>query len=815
MNAYTKDLTFVLNNAKEFQNNNGLSYIGTETLLYSILLTKKCDASVYLNEFGANKDNFLPHFRKTFRRMAGEGFTPKASSALYEANEISTSFRNSFISTEHLLMAILRINDCNGVKILRALGVDIPRLYATIFNSLKNRIESNLAVPNNQNESKSTINNSINSKNDKETEEKTPLYGLGYDLTLKAKRGKIDKVIGRNPEIERVIQTLSRKTKNSPLLIGEAGVGKTAIVEGLALKINEGTVPEFLKNKILFSIDIGSLLAGTRYRGDFESKLKDAIDYATSNGNVVFFIDEIHNLVGAGGTDSGNLDAAEILKPLLARGEIMLIGATTTAEYAKFIEKDPALERRFQPIMVKEPSIEDSYEILKGIKTSFEAHHKVYISDDALISACKLSDRYIPDRRLPDKAIDLIDEACSKKRVEITKHTTSILKLEEKIKTLTAERDYALNKKINLDYAKKLDSQISDLESKINIEKSKIYDKRSNTPTVTEKDIRELLSTWTNIPITTLSNEESNNLLTLEDQLIKRVVGQNEAIEIVSKSIRRSRANLKDPNKPIGSFLFVGKSGVGKSELSKALAECVFLSSDALIRFDMSEYSDKTSVNKLIGSAPGYVGYENEGLLTEKIRRNPYSVVLFDEIEKAHSDVFDLLLQVLDEGRLTDSKGRLVSFKNALIILTSNVGYDDREKRGSIGFNLLSNDDTLSKVKEAVNKTFRPEFINRLDDIIVFNNLTENDCYDIADITINQIIKRISESNIHLTVENSAVDFIIKESYSSELGARPIKRAISKYIEDLLSDAIIDGTLKSGDKVSIIHNGNNMELIKK
>ncbi len=812
MNAYTKTLAHVINNAQEMQRNNGLTYIGTETLLYSILLTPKCDASAFLNDFGVNKDNFLPHYRKTFRRISVDGFTPKALSALYEANDISSSFKISYISTEHLLMAILRINDCNAVKILRALGVDMNNLYSSIFNSVKNANANQLENTNSTSAIKPSNLNKIDNQTEKENQS-SPLSKLGYDLTLKAKNGKIDKVIGRNSEIDRVIQTLSRKTKNSPLLIGEAGVGKTAIVEGLALKINEGTVPDFLKDKILFSLDIGSLLAGTRYRGDFENRLIEAIDYALKTQNVIFFIDEIHNLVGAGGTDSGNLDAAEMLKPLLARGEIMLIGATTTSEYTRFIEKDPALERRFQPITVKEPSIEDSFEILKGIKSSFEAHHKVYISEDALLSACKLSSRYIPDRRLPDKAIDLIDEACSKKRVETTNFANSILKFQDKIKNLTAERDYLL-KKGNLDSAKRLDTQIDDLIKKIQLENVKIYDKRSKTPTVTEKDIRELISVWTNIPITNLTEKDSSNLISLEDQLIKKVVGQNQAIELVSRSIRRSRANLKDPNKPIGSFLFVGKSGVGKSELSKALAECVFLSPDALIRFDMSEYNDKTSVNKLIGSAPGYVGYENEGLLTEKIRRSPYSVVLFDEIEKADNDVFDLLLQVLDEGRLTDSKGRLVSFKNALIILTSNVGVSEDESKTTIGFTSNAND-LESKVKDAVKKRFRPEFLNRLDDIIVFNNLSKNDCYDIADMTINQIIKRLLDSNIHLTVENSAVDFIINESYSLNDGARPIKRAISKHIEDLLSDAIIDGTIKSGDKVSIIHNGNYMELIKK
>ncbi|MBO5926931.1 MAG: ATP-dependent Clp protease ATP-binding subunit, partial [Clostridia bacterium] len=460
--------------------------------------------------------------------------------------------------------------------------------------------------------------------------------------------------------------------------------------------------PEFLKDKIIFSLDLSSLVAGTRYRGDFEAKIKNALEFSRENKKIIFFIDEIHNLVGAGGSDSGNLDAAEIFKPLIARGEVMLIGATTLSEYTRFIEKDPALERRFQTILIEEPSVDATVEILKGIKSSFEAHHKVYISDEAILSAVKLSDRYITDRFLPDKAIDLIDEASSKKRVEKTSAVSSILKLEEKILKLENEKDYALSRN-DLQSAKKADALISEYRKKIESERIKSYDKRVSSPTVLEKDIRELISAWTKIPITSLSGTETDKLLSLEDELIKRVVGQNEAIEVVTKAVRRSRANIKDPNKPIGSFLFVGPTGVGKSELSKALAECVFGDKNALIRFDMSEYSDKTSVNKLIGSAPGYVGYEEEGLLTEKIRRKPYSVILFDEIEKAIADIFDLLLQVLDEGRLTDSKGRLLNFKNSLIILTSNIGSGEIDKKASIGFgNLL--EDNKNVIIDAVKK---------------------------------------------------------------------------------------------------------------
>ncbi len=831
MKDYTEGLHQILIRSDEVRANNGLKYIGTEVILYSILLTQKCDACAYLNEFGVTKATFFPHFRKSFRKINVDNYTPNAFSALYRARDIAQSFKLSYVSTEHILMAILTIEDCYGVKILRALGVDIMELYKFIYNNFKSRISSAPSATSNakprqvkkpqvvdnkrdfKENSNIDLTNSASSEQKKlSTSDLNELKGLGYDMTESARLKKIDSVIGRDEEIDRIIQTLSRKTKNSPLLIGEAGVGKSAVVEGLAIRIAEGLVPEFLKDKILFSLDLGSLVAGTRYRGDFEAKIKSAIDFAKESGNIVFFIDEIHNIVGAGGTDGGNLNLAEIFKPLIARGELMLIGATTLGEYSKFIEKDPALDRRFQQILIEQPSVEATIEILRGIKPAFEAHHKVHISDEAIISAVKLSDRYITDRFLPDKAIDLIDEASSKKRVEITQAVTSIVKLEEKRVRLVNERDYSLTRN-DLQSAKKADKQIEDITKKIEDEKIKSYNRRVGSPTVLESDIRKLISVWTKIPVTSMTSEDVTKLLSLEDELVKRVIGQNVAIETVARAVKRSRANLKDPNKPIGSFLFVGPTGVGKSELSKALAECVFGSQDSLIRFDMSEYTDKTSVNKLIGSAPGYVGYEEEGLLTEKIRRKPYSVVLFDEIEKANSEIFDLLLQVLDEGRLSDSKGRLVSFKNSLIILTSNLGAGELDKKQALGFGAtaVSNEDN---VKEAVKKHFRPEFINRLDDIVVFNSLSKEDCYDIADISINELIKRLKDNGVSLVVENSAVDFIVERAYSKEYGARPIKRAISNYIESMLSDAIIEGAITKGDKVSVLHNGSNMEYKK-
>ncbi len=827
MNNLTEGYFKVLSKACEISENYNLKYVGTEEIIYAILTTIKCNACKYLNKFGATKENFFAYLRKTFKVRHDVGYTAKANNAILRSKEIANSLKLSYVSTEHLLLAILEIQDCNATSILRAIGVDCSKLYAFIYDNVKPNtqpINTESTKINNysKNDRKSKIldNTEKNKENSNfeiaendNLDNSNPLTLIGYDMTLKAKSGKIDKVIGREVEIERILQTLSRKTKNSPILLGEAGVGKTAVVEGLALKISQGTVPEFLINKRIFSLSLASLISGTRYRGDFEEKLKSAIDYAINDGNIIFFIDEIHNIVGSGSTKEGSLDIAEMLKPMLSRGEIMLIGATTFDEYTKFIEKDGALDRRFQPIEIKEPSIESSILILKGIKSLFEAHHKVFISEKAIESAVILSKRYINDRFLPDKAIDLIDEASSKKRLEITSTPSKIIELEDKIKQFIADRDYSLHIS-DLEKAKKIDIEISKLKDKVEEEKIKNYKKRSvKNPTVNEEDIKNLISLWTNIPINNLSSEDNFKMSNLEDELYKKIIGQNQAIEVVSRAIRRSRANLKDPNKPIGSFIFVGPTGVGKSELCKALAELVFGSQDDIVRFDMSEYQDKTSINKLIGSAPGYVGYENEGLLIKKIKRKPYSIVLFDEIEKANSDIFDLLLQILDEGRLTDSKGRTVSFKNALIILTSNLGYfSEEEFTRSLGFG--SEISQQNAIEKALKKTFKPEFINRLDEIVVFNNLTKNDCLDIADMQINELINRVKEQNIFVTVDNSAVDYVVEKSYSKEYGARPIKRAITKYVEEMLSDAIIDKKITKNDKIVVYCEDEQMKFKK-
>lgn len=812
MANFTHGYFTVIKTAERLQSKFNLSYVGTELVLYAILSTPKCDACAYLNKFGATHENYFPPLKKMLKERNVQGFTVKAISAQKNAVEIASTLKLSYVSTEHLLLSILSIEDCRAMSILRSLGVDIPKLYAFILERIKGKVRAenitaevkpsaNKTVQKSQEQGEFAPERNIDSEI--VDEKPTPLDGFGYYLTDKAVKGEIDVVLGRNEEISRVIQTLSRKTKNSPLLLGEAGVGKTAVVEGLALKIASGEAPEFLRNKKIFSLDIAGVLSGTRYRGDFEERLKSAIDYVISEKNVVLFIDEIHNIVGAGSTDGNSFDVANFLKPVLARGELSVIGATTNAEYTKYIEKDTALERRFQPIIIKEPTVEVAIEILRGIKPAYESHHKIIIKDEAIVSAVKLSDRYVTGRFLPDKAIDLIDEAASKKHVEISSTPKIIIDLENQINKLIAERDYALSRH-DVETASKIDGKIGVFIEKIRTEKNKIYEDRSQVDAcVTASDIKKLISVWTKIPVADLSEEDSQKLMSLEDRLMKKVIGQTKAIEVVSRAVRRSRANVNDPNKPIGSFLFVGPTGVGKTELAKALCECVFGDINSLIRFDMSEFQDKTGINKLIGSAPGYVGYEQEGLLTEKVRKNPYSVVLFDEIEKASPEIYDVLLQIMGEGRLSDNKGRLINFKNTIIILTSNVGYSSVKQSG---FGFGSNVDEFG-VEDAIKRHFKPEFINRLDEIVVFNRLSKSDCYDVADILVNALIKRVNSQGYKLFVENSAMDVIVDESYSLEYGARNVKRVISRRIEDLLSDAIISGDVSYGDKIVVYHDG--------
>ncbi len=839
---YTDGVGKVLEEARKVKEFYKINYIGTEELLFGILRTQKSYACAYLNKFGVNKETVVPYFKKTLRKIDGVEFTPNASAVIEDSKNIARKLKISYVSTEHLLLALIRNQECKAVSILNAIGVDIKSLYSYVQDKIieilpKNSVKKQpVAVE----KTKATVNTRTSSikaessvkpqasvsqvENDKtyfqnvyETGYKKPnldlskLKGMGYDLTEKAKNGELDAVIGREAEIERVITTLSRKTKNNPILIGEAGVGKSAVVEGLAQKIVSGIVPENLKNKIIFSLDLAGILAGTKYRGEFEEKFKNAIDFAISSKKIIFFIDEIHNLVGAGNSQDSSMDAVEILKPLLSRGELPIIGATTVKEYTKFIEKDGALERRFQPITVNEPTVDECIEILKGIKPSFEAHHKVRISNDAIISAVKLSKRYVLGRFLPDKAIDLIDEASSKKRMQITVMPKTVTDAERKISNLKSERDYLLDNGLTKK-AEQKNNEIDELITYINQEKLKHNAKLSNLePIITETEIKELISEWTNIPVGSLTEEETEKLKSLETELNERVIGQEEAVTSVARAIKRSRANLKDPNRPIGSFIFAGPTGVGKTQLSKAVAELVFGDKNSLIRFDMSEYSDKTSVNKLIGAPAGYVGYEEEGLLTDKIRRNQYSVVLFDEIEKACPDIFDLLLQVLDEGRLTDGKGRTVNFNNAIIILTTNIGFNETDKKASVGFGVQESD-KIDAVYESLKKNFRPEFINRLDDIIVFNELNFVNCLKIARLEMKNVLSRMNELGYVLKFDDSVIEFLVDKGYSKTYGARPIKRAVQNYVENMLSDAIIDNKIKKGETVNLFVDGNVLNV---
>ena len=634
------------------------------------------------------------------------------------------------------------------------------------------------------------------------------LKGIGEDLTAKARANKLDPVIGRKNEIERIIQILSRRTKNNPVLIGEPGVGKTAIVEGLAQAIVSGNVPETLKDKRIFTLDISSVVAGTKYRGEFEEKLKNAIGAIKEAGDVIIFIDEIHMIVGAGAGSESSMDAANILKPMLARGELQVVGATTLEEYRKNIEKDAALERRFQPIMVDPPSVEDTITILKGLRNKYEEHHKVKITDESLTAAAVLSDRYISDRFLPDKAIDLIDEAASRKRMLNFTAPDSINAMETKIAALEAEIKQHVARE-EFDLAAQLKKEKEELIMKLS--KSKLNwssEVSASELVITEQDIAEIVSKWTGIPVVKLTEAEASKLMNLEKELSKRVVGQTEAISALARSIRRARAGLGDPKRPIGSFIFMGPTGVGKTELCKALAEAMFGDENNIVRIDMSEYMDKVSVSKLTGSAPGYVGYEDGGQLTEKIRRKPYSVVLFDEIEKAHPDVFNVLLQILDDGRLTDSHGRTVSFKNTIIIMTSNVGADVGKRTKHLGFG--SQDDYESEREkhiDALRAIMRPEFINRLDDIIVFHSLTEENISKIAEIMLASLQKRLDDKNIRIVLTEEAKKFIIKRGTNVEYGARPLRRTVERLLEDALSEKLLLGEIAIGDTVTVDYEG--------
>ena len=792
-NSFTTKANEVLNLAIKSAETYGHNYIGTEHILIGLLST---DSTVpALTNNGVTYEGVDRLIREEIgvgnpTSLTPDDFTPRAKRIIEISFQIARTMRNSYVSVEHILAALLKEEDSYAVKFINELGTDSQRILDDLITDLS----SNSYDSNQQSGSK------------KKGKSKTPtLDEFGKNLTELAKQGKIDPVIGREKEIKRVIQILSRRNKNNPCLIGEPGVGKTAIAEGLALKIVNGEVPEMLANKTIYSLDLTSMVAGTKYRGDFEERIKKAMDEVKDNKDVILFIDEIHNIMGAGAAE-GAVDAANILKPSLARGEIQVIGATTISEYRKNIEKDAALERRFQPVTVGEPTEEETVEILKGLRDKYEAHHKVKITDEAIDSAVKLSSRYINDRFLPDKAIDLIDEAASVVRLNAYTLPQNLKDMEDEIKRLNAEKQDAVNNQKFEDAAKFRD-KANELTKLLDDEKSKWRNSSNHdVKAVSSDEIAQVVSSWTGVPVSQLTKEESERLLNMENILHERIVGQDKAVSAISKAIRRGRVGLKNPNRPIGSFIFLGPTGVGKTELCKSLAEAMFGDENAIIKLDMSEYMEKHTVSKLIGAPPGYVGFDEGGQLTEKIRRKPYSVVLFDEIEKAHPDVFNMLLQILEDGVLTDSQGRKVSFKNAIIIMTSNVGASKiTDEKLALGF--VQEDGKKLSIEDLVmpdlKKTFKPEFLNRLDDIIVFNQLEQSDIEEIAKRMLKSLQKRTHDLGIELDFTDAAITELAKEGFDKTYGARPLRRAIQSKIEDKLSELILDKTIGEGSKCTV------------
>lgn len=780
----------------------GHNYIGTEHLLYGLAEEGSGVAAKSLANENVSSQDILSKIEELIGREEeineALGFTPRTKRVIENSFLEAKKLGYNYIGTEHLLVGILKEGDSIAARILLDLNVNIPKLYNEIIKAINEDTE----IDNNNNKNKSNKKGSFN--------QTQTLNQFGQDLTKKAEEGKLDPVIGRKKEIERVIQILSRRTKNNPCLIGEPGVGKTAVVEGLAQKIVSGDVPEILKDKRLVTVDISSMVAGAKYRGDFEERIKKALNEVKKAGDVILFIDEIHTIVGAGAAD-GAIDAANILKPLLARGEIQLIGATTLDEYRKYIEKDSALERRFSPVNVNEPTAKDTIEILKGLRDKYEAHHNVKITDEAIDAAVNLSTRYINDRFLPDKAIDLIDEAASRARIKTYTEPDTLKELQIQIEDTKKDKEEAVRSQ-KFEKAASLRDKEKELKEKFEKEEQKWKNKNTKSVTnITEENIAEVISSWTGIPAQKLTEDDNIKLKKLEENLHKRVIGQNEAVEAVAKAIKRGRVGLKDPKRPIGSFLFLGPTGVGKTELSKALAECLFGDENSMIRIDMSEYMEPHSVSKLIGSPPGYVGFDEGGQLTEKIRRKPYSVILFDEIEKAHPDVMNMLLQILEDGRLTDSQGRTVNFKNTVIIMTSNIGARLITDKKSLGFTNAKEaedsqkeyEDTKKEVMQLLKKELRPEFINRIDEIIVFHKLNDDEISKIIDIMLNEVVKRLKDQKIEIEIEKDVKDLIAKQGIDKSFGARPLRRTIQSLLEDTLAEEILDGKLKKNKLATI------------
>ena len=809
-NGFTEKANTALNLAIESAENLGHTYIGSEHIVLGLLKEGTGVAATVLNKLQVTAGQLEQLMSEkigtgTKTSLSADDFTPRSKRILQIAVMEAARLGHNYVGTEHLLIAILSEGDSYGVRFLQSLGAKSGDILNEISSALSSG-EDSAPAP-----GMSSTSPGKGSKSATKT-----LDQFGRDLTALAAKGGIDPVIGRQTEIERVIQILSRRTKNNPCLIGEPGVGKTAVAEGLALKIAEGQVPELLKNKRVITLDLTGMVAGTKYRGDFEERIKTAMDEVRSAGNIILFIDELHTIIGAGSAE-GSTDAANILKPALARGDFQVIGATTINEYRKYIEKDAALERRFQPVMVGEPSEEEAVEILKGLRDRYEAHHKVKITDEAIDAAVKLSSRYIADRFLPDKAIDLMDEASSRVRLRAFTAPTDLQDLEKRIKELEQEKAAAINAQ-EFERAAKVRDDEKKAKEELEKQKNLWTEKRSHEGgEVTPEDIANVVSVWTGIPVAQLTEEESARLLHLEETLHQRLVGQEEAVSAVARAIRRGRVGLKDPKRPVGSFIFLGPTGVGKTELTKALAEAMFGDENAMIRLDMSEYMEKHTVSRLVGSPPGYVGYDEGGQLTEAVRRKPYSVVLFDEIEKAHPDVFNILLQILEDGRLTDAQGRKVDFKNTVIIMTSNVGARlITEKNGSLGFASEDNQKLDSeKLKELVlgelKSTFRPEFLNRVDDIIVFHKLTDQDIRKIAGRMLKTLQKRLGEIGISAEFTEDAVAEIAKEGFDPIYGARPLRRAIQTKLEDRLSELMLEGKVHAGNQV--VCNFENGEFI--
>lgn len=793
-----KALNLAIESAEEMRHN----YVGTEHILYGLVKEGSGVAATALNECGVTEDALREKLESingtmSLVELTPDDFTPRTKRVLRAAVIISSKTGYTYVGTEHLLLAILSESDSYAVAFLEELGVSVERLAQAVSKGMQGGADDgfggfeNESAPNGSQKGGSAL--------DK----------FGRDLTQAAKNGEIDPVIGREKEIQRVIQILSRRTKNNPVLIGEPGVGKTAVAEGLALEIAKGNVPEILKDKRVVSLDLTGMVAGAKYRGDFEERIKAAIDEVKKSKNTILFIDELHTIVGAGAAE-GSADAANILKPSLARGDFQVIGATTLNEYRKYIEKDAALERRFQPVKVGEPTPEQAVQILKGLRDSYEAHHKVKITDEAINAAVTLSSRYIADRYLPDKAIDLIDEGASKVRLASLTSPDNVKELEDEIADYEKEKASAINEQ-DFERAARLRDEQKELQTKLDDAKKKWQEQqKGNSGEVTAEDIAKIVSEWTGIPVVQLTKEESERLLNMENVLHERVIGQSEAVTAIAKAIRRGRVGLKDPKRPVGSFIFLGPTGVGKTELCKALAEAMFGDENAMLRLDMSEYMEKHTVSKLIGSPPGYVGFEEGGQLTEKVRRKPYSVVLFDEIEKAHPDVFNMLLQILEDGRLTDSQGRTVDFKNTIIIMTSNVGARlITEKQSSLGFNSENENAEESEkkdIKELVTgelrKVFRPEFLNRVDDIIVFNKLNKEEIKQIAVKMLKPLENRLDKMNIKISFTDNAVSEIADKGFDENYGARPLRRAIQNEIEDPLSEQMLEGKVKEGAVVT-------------